>query len=103
MKNKIKSYTFWIGLSGAVVILVQSHAYVKLWKHHGATAQALHFDKVVKARKETFLTLCGDTSSSEFFFPKILETLENAPKVYEHTYRFYDAVDWLRTSGNLIE
>ncbi len=24
MKNKIKSYTFWIGLSGAVVILVQS-------------------------------------------------------------------------------
>ena len=73
----------------------EPHAYVKLWKHHGATRQALRFDQVAKERKETFLTLCGDTSSSEFFFPKILETLENAPEVYGHTYRFYDAVDWL--------
>ena len=73
----------------------EPHAYVKLWKHHGATAQALRLDQVAKARGETFLTLCGDTSSSEFFFPKILETLECAPGVYDATYRFYDAVDWL--------
>ena len=73
----------------------EPHAYVKLWKHHGATEQAQHFDRVAKERKETFLTLCGDTSSSEFFFPKILETLECAPAVYEKTHRFYDAVDWL--------
>lgn len=73
----------------------EPHAYVKLWKHHGATAQALRLDQVAKERNETFLTLCGDTSSSEFFFPKILETLECAPKVYEATHRFYDAVDWL--------
>ena len=73
----------------------EPHAYVKLWKHHGATAQALRFDEVAKARGETFLTLCGDTSSSEFFFPKILETLECAPEVYDATYRFFDAVDWM--------
>ena len=73
----------------------EPHAYVKLWKHHGATEQALRFDEVAKERKETFLTLCGDTSSSEFFFPKILETLENAPAVYEATHRFYEAADWL--------
>ena len=73
----------------------EPHAYVKLWKHHGATAQALRLDEVAKARGETFLTLCGDTSSSEFFFPKILETLECAPGVYDATYRFYEAVDWL--------
>ena len=73
----------------------EPHAYVKLWKHHGATNQALRFDQVARKRKETFLTLCGDTTSSEAFFPKILETLENAPRVYEKTHRFYDAADWL--------
>ncbi len=73
----------------------EPHAYGKLWKHHGAVSQALRFDRVAKERGETFLSLCGGTSSSEWLFPKILETLENAPKVYAATHRFYEAVDWL--------
>mgnify|MGYP003304668306 CR=1 FL=1 len=73
----------------------EPHAYVKLWKHHGATEQALRFDKIAKERGESFLALCGSTSSSEWLFPKILETLENAPAVYDATYRFCEAVDWL--------
>ena len=73
----------------------EPHAYVKLWKHHGATQQALRFDKIAKERGETFLGLCGGTSPSEWLFPRILETLETAPAVYHNTHRFYDAVDWL--------
>lgn len=73
----------------------EPHAYVKLWKHHGAVSQALRFDQIARERGEEFLTLCGGTSSSELLFPKILETLENAPAVYHATHRFYEAVDWL--------
>ena len=71
------------------------HAYVKLWKHHGALSQAQAFDKVAAERGEKWPDFCGGTSSSEWLFPKILETAQESPAVFEHTYRFYDAVDWL--------
>ena len=71
------------------------HAYVKLWKHHGAVKQALAFDRVAAQRGEKWPDYCGGTSSSEWLFPKILETAQASPAVFEHTYRFYDAVDWL--------
>lgn len=73
----------------------EPHAYVKLWKHHSAVKQAKKFDDVAKARKEPWLANYGGTTSSEWMFPKILETLENAPRVYDAAYRFYDAADWL--------
>lgn len=73
----------------------EPHAYVKMWKHHGAVKQAKRFDDVARARKEPWLKNYGGTSSSEWLFPKILETLEEAPAVFERTHRFYDAADWL--------
>ena len=73
----------------------EPHAYVKLWKHHGPVKQAQHFDRVAHARNEKWMVNCGGTSSSEWMFPKILETLEEAPAVFEKTDRFYEAVDWL--------
>ena len=73
----------------------EPHAYVKLWKHHGPVKQAQEFDRVAKERKEPWLVNCGGTSSSEWLFPKILETLQEAPAVFEATDRFYEAVDWL--------
>ena len=73
----------------------EPHAYVKLWKHHGAVKQAKEFDRVANSRGEKWMVNCGGTSSSEWLFPKILETLQEAPEVYEKTYRFYEAVDWL--------
>ena len=71
------------------------HAYAKLWKHHGPIAQAEKFDRVAKAHQAPWLTNCGETVSSEWLFPKILETLEEAPDVYDATDRFYEAADWL--------
>lgn len=73
----------------------EPHAYVKLWKHHGAVKQAQAFDRVAKERGEAWPDYCGGTSSSEWLFPKILETAQEAPEVYRQTYRFYDAVDWM--------
>ncbi len=73
----------------------EPHAYVKLWKHHGPVKQALEFDRVAKEREEAWMVNCGGTSSSEWLFPKILETLQEAPAVFEATDRFYEAVDWL--------
>ena len=73
----------------------EPHAYCKLWKHHGPVKQALAFDRVARSRGEKWLAKCGGTSSSEWMFPKILETLEQAPEVYDRTCRFYEAGDWL--------
>lgn len=73
----------------------QPHAYAKLWKHHGPVEQARRFDRVAKERQAPWLSNCGGTVSSEWLFPKILETLEEAPAVYDRTYRFYEAGDWL--------
>ena len=71
------------------------HAYAKLWKHHGPVAQAQKFDRMAKERNEPWLVNCGGTVSSEWLFPKILETIEEAPEVFEATHRFYEAADWL--------
>ena len=73
----------------------EPHAYVKLWKHHGAVKQAQAFDRVAKEKGATWPDFCGGTSSSEWLFPKILETAQEAPEVYRRTDRFFDAVDWM--------
>lgn len=73
----------------------EPHAYAKLWKHHGPVKQAEKLNRVAKAQKAPWLVRCGDTISSEWLFPKILETLEEAPTVFDRTYRFYEAGDWL--------
>ncbi len=71
------------------------YAYVKLWKHHAAQKQADRINQLANERKEKWIERYGGKISSEWFFPKILETLENAPKVYEDTFRFVEAGDWV--------
>lgn len=71
------------------------HAWVKLWKHHGAQDQALRLTQIAEERGEEFLTLCGGKINSELSFPKFLETLELAPEVYETADCFMEAGDWI--------
>lgn len=73
----------------------EPHAYVKLWKHHGAEAEAAYIDKIAKEREETWLPLYGGKVSSEWMLPKILETLNHAPELYAQTDRFMEALDWI--------
>ena len=71
------------------------HAYVKLWKHHGAEEEALQIDRIAKERGEKWLPLYGGKVSSEWMIPKILETLHHAPDVYKEADRFMEALDWI--------
>jgi len=71
------------------------HAYVKLWKHHGAQREAERMTEAAKQRAEAFLERYGGKVSSEWMMPKIWETLNHDPEIYEKAARFIDAGDWL--------
>ena len=73
----------------------EPHAYVKLWKHHGATEEAAEITALAAARGEEWLSAYGGTVSCEWMLPKILETLRKAPAVFEDAHRFTEAADWL--------
>ena len=69
-------------------------AWPKLWKHHGAKQQTDRMTEVARRRKEAFLEDYGGTIGLEWFFPKVLETLENAPHVYAAAEVWLEAGDW---------
>ncbi len=71
------------------------NAYIKLWKHHGAENQADKMTRVAAERGEKWLDSYGRTVSAEWMFPKILETLESSPEVYNASERFSEIADWL--------
>ena len=73
----------------------EPHAYVKLWKHHGAQAEADEITDVAMKRGESWLPDYGRKISCELALPKIIETARRAPRVYAATYNFMDAGDWL--------
>ncbi len=70
-------------------------AWPKLWKHHGALPQTARINALARARGESFLKRHGGTVGLEWFLPKVLETLENAPEVFEATEVWLEAGDWL--------
>ncbi len=73
----------------------EPHAYMKMWKHHSCEEEAVLIDKIAKARGERWLSRYGGKISSEWVFPKVLETIKYAPEVYDEADRFIDAADWI--------
>ncbi len=69
-------------------------AWPKLWKHHGAHSQTDRINAVARSRNEAFLSRYGGIIGLEWLFPKMLETLENAPRVYNATEVWLEAGDW---------
>ena len=69
-------------------------AWPKLWKHHGALEQTDRMNQVARERDESFLNRYGGTIGLEWFFPKILETIEHAPHVAEAAEVWLEAGDW---------
>lgn len=80
------------------------HAYVKLWKHHGGQAEADQIIEVARNRGESWLPRYGDTLSSEFMLPKLLETFHKDREIYDKMTYFVDAVDWIvwQLTGNYV-
>ena len=72
----------------------QPLAWPKLWKHHGAKTQTDRINAVATERKEPLLERYGGTIGLEWFFPKVLETIENDPLVAAAAEVWLEAGDW---------
>ena len=73
----------------------EPHAYVKLWKHHAAQAQANKLNEIAEERNEPWLKNYGGKISSEWAIPKIWQVLDEAPEIYEAADTFIEAADWV--------
>ncbi len=71
------------------------HAWVKLWKHHAAQPEADHINATARRLGEPWLARYGGKISSEWFFSKALQILDEAPEVYEAADRLIEAADWV--------
>jgi L-ribulokinase len=73
----------------------EPHAWTKLWKHHAAQPHADRINAVAAERGEPWLPRYGGKISSEWFFAKALQILDEAPGVYERADRLIEAADWV--------
>ncbi len=72
------------------------NAWVKLWKHHAAQPEANLLNE--RARASGFgeiLDRYGGKISSEWFFPKAWQILDEAPDVYAAADRLIEGADWV--------
>jgi L-ribulokinase len=73
----------------------QPHAWVKLWKHHASQPQADQINQTARRMGEAWLNRYGGKISSEWFFSKALQILQEAPEIYEAADRLIEAADWI--------
>jgi len=71
------------------------HAWVKLWKHHAAQPEADRINETARRMGEKWLDRYGGKISSEWFFSKALQILDEAPEVYAAADRLIEAADWV--------
>src|SRR5690606_4983092 len=71
------------------------HAWVKLWKHHAAQPEADKINATAREMGEGWLDRYGGKISSEWFFSKVLQILDEAPDVYRAADRLIEAADWV--------
>ncbi len=73
----------------------EPHAWVKLWKHHAAQPEADRINSIAAERGEPWLPRYGGKISSEWFFAKALQILDEAPELYARAARLIEACDWV--------
>jgi L-ribulokinase len=71
------------------------HAWIKLWKHHAAQPEADNINATARKLGEGWLDRYGGKISSEWFFSKTLQILDEAPEVYAAADRLIEAADWV--------
>lgn len=71
------------------------HAWVKLWKHHAAQPEADRINETARATQQSWLARYGGKVSSEWFFSKTLQILNEAPEIYQAADRLIEAADWI--------
>ncbi|NDJ62675.1 MAG: ribulokinase, partial [Chloroflexi bacterium] len=73
----------------------QPHSWVKLWKHHASQPQADQINETARRMGLSWLDRYGGKISSEWFFSKALQILQEAPEVYAAADRLLEAADWV--------
>lgn len=71
------------------------HAWIKLWKHHAAQPEADKINATARSMQRGWLDRYGGKISSEWFFSKVLQILDEAPEVYRASERLIEAADWV--------
>ncbi len=71
------------------------HAWVKLWKHHAAQPEADRINAIARQMSQKWLDRYGGKISSEWFFSKVLQILDEAPEIYQSADRLLEAADWV--------
>jgi L-ribulokinase len=71
------------------------HSWVKLWKHHASQPQADQINETARRMNQTWLERYGGKISSEWFFSKALQILQEAPEIYAASERLIEAGDWI--------
>lgn len=71
------------------------HAWPKLWKHHAAQPEADLINATARRLEEDWLPRYGGRISSEWFFSKALQILDEAPEIYAAADRLIEAADWI--------
>jgi L-ribulokinase len=71
------------------------HAWVKLWKHHAAQPEADKINATARSLQQPWLQRYGGKISSEWFFSKTLQILDEAPEIYKAADRLLEAADWV--------
>ncbi len=74
---------------------MRPHAWVKLWKHHAAQPEANQINEVGRERNEEFIQIYGGKYSSEWFFSKVLQVVNEDAEIYDATDRFIEGADWI--------
>ena len=80
------------------------HAWVKLWRHHGAQAHADRINALAVDRDEPWRGFYGGKQSSEWELAKALEVFEADRVVYEAMDLWVEAADWIvwQLTGSLV-
>ena len=70
-------------------------AWAILWKHHATQPEADRITEIGRERNEEFIRIYGGKYSSEWFFAKVLQVLNDSPELYEAADRFIEGTDWI--------
>ena len=71
------------------------HSWVKLWKHHAAQPEADKINETARDMNQDWLNRYGGKISSEWFFSKALQIVNEAPEIYAAADRLIEAADWV--------
>ena len=66
-----------------------------LWKDHTSYAEAAEITAAARARGVPYLTRCGGSYSSEWFWAKVLHCKRTAPEVFEAAYSWVELCDFI--------